>query len=103
MDHLQQLIDRYPSLKPIKQDIQGAFNIMAESFLKGGKLLIAGNGGSAADAEHIVGELIKSFIIKRKLPDSFIENISRINPDVALYLVPRLQPGLPAIALSNHS
>ena len=103
MDHIQQLIERYPQLITVGRDIREAFEIIAESFLKGGKLLVAGNGGSAADAEHIVGELMKSFIKKRSLPDKFISNIKDIDPEIAEYIVPRLQPGLPAIALSGHA
>ncbi|MDR0441860.1 MAG: SIS domain-containing protein [Treponema sp.] len=103
MDHLQQLIKRYPQLEPVRNDINTAFDIISESFAKGGKLLIAGNGGSAADAEHIVGELMKNFAKKRSLPDMFVLNIKKIDEEISNYLVPRLQPGLPAIALSGHA
>ena len=103
MDYLQQLTERYPQLKSITGDIENAFGIIADSFSAGGKLLIAGNGGSASDSEHIVGELMKSFVKKRKLPDSFIAEIQKYNPEIAGYLVPRLQPGLPVIALSGHA
>ena len=103
MDHLQQLMQRYPQLKPIGADIQAAFDCIAESFDGGGKLLIAGNGGSSADAEHIVGELMKSFVKKRRLPEEFISGIENIDSEIAKYLVPYLQPGLPAISLSGHA
>ena len=103
MDYLQQLIERYPRLKSISGDIKAAFDIISESFTLGGKLLIAGNGGSAADSEHIVGELMKSFVKKRNLPDSFKSNIESIDPEIAQYLTSSLQPGLPAIALSGHT
>ena len=103
MDHLQQLIKRHPLLKPVGCDIEAAFFIISESFLNDGKLLIAGNGGSAADAEHIVGELMKNFVKKRNLPDSFITSINNVDSEIAKYLIPRLQPGLPAIALSGHN
>ena len=88
---------------PVACDINAAFDVIAESFAKGGKLLIAGNGGSAADAEHIVGELMKSFVKKRNLPDFFIADIADVDSEMAEYIVPRLQPGLPAIALSGHA
>jgi D-sedoheptulose 7-phosphate isomerase len=103
MDYLQQLIERYPRLEPIKTEINAAFDIMVESFAKGGKLLITGNGGSAADAEHMVGELMKSFVKKRQLPESFVSGIEVVDTDIAHFLVPLLQPGLPAISLSGHS
>ena len=103
MDYLQQLIKRYPNLEPISNDIDTAFNIIVKSFSNGGKLLIAGNGGSSSDSEHIVGELMKNFIKKRNLPDVFIENIKKVDSKIAQYLIPLLQPGLPAIALSCHT
>ena len=103
MDYIQQLIQRYPSLESVKNDISAAFDIIANSYANGGKLLIAGNGGSASDAEHIAGELMKTFSKKRNLPDSFIADIKNVDPEIAEYLIPRMQPGLPTIALSGHA
>ena len=103
MDYIQQLIQRYPSLESVKNDINAAFDIIANSYAKGGKLLIAGNGGSASDAEHIAGELMKTFEKKRNLPDSFIADIKKVDAGIAEYLIPRMQPGLPTIALSGHA
>jgi D-sedoheptulose 7-phosphate isomerase len=103
MDYIQQLIGRYPALDGSKTDIMSAFEIIKYSYEAGGKLLVAGNGGSSADAEHIVGELMKSFVKKRVLPESFINNILEVDPKIAEYIIPRLQPGLPAIALSGHN
>jgi len=103
LDYIQQLIQRYPSLDNVKADISAAFDIIADSYSKGGKLLIAGNGGSASDAEHIAGELMKTFAKKRNLPDSFITDIKKVDPEIADYLIPRMQPGLPTIALSGHA
>jgi D-sedoheptulose 7-phosphate isomerase len=103
MDYLQQLIERYPKLESAKDDIKAAFDIIVNSYSNGGKLLIAGNGGSAADAEHIAGELMKTFAKKRSLPDSFIYDVEKVDSEIAQYLVTRLQPGLPAIALSGHA
>ena len=103
MDYLQSLTERYPQLESACADILSAYNIIAESFSNGGKLLIAGNGGSAADAEHIVGELMKSFVKKRNLPDTFVNSIRAFDSEISGYLVSNLQPGLPAIALSGHA
>jgi len=103
MDYLQQLIERYPSLESVRNDISSAFDIISNSYANGGKLLIAGNGGSASDAEHIVGELMKSFAKKRCLPEPFIADICNVDSEIAKYIIPRLQPGLPAIALSGHA
>jgi D-sedoheptulose 7-phosphate isomerase len=103
MDHLQSLISRYPRLSGIKDSINDAYNLLTETFQSGGKVLIAGNGGSASDSEHIVGELMKSFVKKRKLPDAYISRLKEIDGEIAEYLAPRIQPGLPAIALSGHN
>ena len=103
MDYLQQLTERYPQLKAAGSDIKSAFDIISGSFSGGGKLLIAGNGGSASDAQHIVGELMKSFVKKRSLPESFINELRNINSEFHEFIVSRLQPGLPAIALCEHS
>jgi len=103
VDYIQQLISRYPALEPLKSSISAAFDIIVDSYTNGGKLLIAGNGGSASDAEHIAGELMKTFEKKRTLPDSFIMDIKKVNIEIAEYLIPRMQPGLPTIALSGHA
>jgi D-sedoheptulose 7-phosphate isomerase len=103
MDYIQQLINRYPSLESVKTDISAAFDVIVRSYADGGKLLIAGNGGSASDAEHIAGELMKTFAKKRDLPDSFITDIKKVDAEIAEYLIPRMQPGLPTIALSGHA
>jgi len=103
MDHLRQLTQRYPLLADITNDINKAYEIIKGSYINGGKLLIAGNGGSASDAEHIAGELMKTFAKKRALPESFIKSIKRTDSEISEYLIPRMQPGLPAIALSGHA
>jgi D-sedoheptulose 7-phosphate isomerase len=103
LDYLQQLIERYPVLSDNKYDIKKAFDIIRDSYSNNGKLLIAGNGGSAADAEHIAGELMKTFSKKRDLPESFISEIKKVDAEISEYLVSRMQPGLPAIALSGHA
>ena len=76
MKHIDLLIERYPSLEPIKQDLIDAYLIIEESYEKGGKLLVSGNGGSAADSEHIVGELMKAFDKKRKVSDEWREKLA---------------------------
>jgi len=103
LDHLRQLTERYPQLAAAKDDIKEAYEIIRQAYTKGGKLLIAGNGGSASDAEHIAGELMKTFAKRRNLPESFIREITEFDSEIAGYLVPRMQPGLPTIALSGHA
>ena len=76
MKHVDVLIERYPELESQRENILEAYKILDESYVNGGKLLIAGNGGSAADAEHIVGELMKGFENPRKLNK---EEVNEIN------------------------
>ena len=73
---LDELLDRYPSLIEQRESIIGVYNVLEESYANGGKLLVAGNGGSAADSEHIVGELMKAFIKPRKLDESLQTNLN---------------------------
>ncbi len=100
--HLDLLIERYPSLEYIKTEIATAYSIIADCYKNGGKLLIAGNGGSAADAEHIVGELMKSFVLERKIEQTFSERLISIDSDLGNVLAKNLQGALPAIALDGH-
>jgi D-sedoheptulose 7-phosphate isomerase len=103
MDYLQNLVDRYPSLASIKENINKSYEILKKTYETGGKLLLSGNGGSASDCEHIVGELMKGFVKKRNLPSEYIAKLEKINSEFSDYLCNRLQRGLPAIALTCHS
>ena len=89
--HLEVLIQRYPELSSNKENIEKAYVLLEECYENGGKLLVAGNGGSAADSEHIVGELMKGFENERKLHANYKEA-----------LINNLQMALPAIALDGH-
>lgn len=102
MDYINLLIERYPVLAPCKGDIEKAYKILETCYLNGCKLLIAGNGGSCADSEHIVGELMKGFKLKRPCDRDFAEKLKGIDPVRGEILASRLQGGLPAIALDNH-
>ena len=75
LKHIDLLVERYPSLESAKNDIVAAYLLLEESYENGGKLLVAGNGGSAADAEHIVGELMKGFKLPRKPETDFAEKL----------------------------
>lgn len=96
------LIKRYPQLKVCKEDIYNAFLILKECYENKGKLLIAGNGGSAADAEHIVGELMKGFKSPRILTDNEKEKLIKVDKEYGEVLAENLQGALPAIALNGH-
>ena len=97
MNRIDELIDRYPVLKPCKDDIQSTFDVLCDCFKNGHKLLIAGNGGSCADAEHIVGELMKGFMDKRPLDQESFTKISKEFDGDEIGL--KLQRGIPCIDL----
>ncbi len=103
MKYIDQLIERYSVLNVCKKDIEVAAEAMIESFNNGGKFLVAGNGGSCADSDHITGELLKSFCKKRIPSADFINQIKAIDADTGTYLAGKLQGSLPAIALTNNT
>lgn len=102
MKHVDVLIDRYPELVGERENIIAAYEILVESYACGGKLLVAGNGGSAADAEHIVGELMKGFENPRRLSQEYKDKLKNVNKEMGMVLSDNLQGGLPAIALDGH-
>lgn len=102
MDYLDRLVARYPALKCCKTNIQKAYQVMVQCFESGNKLLIAGNGGSCADSQHIVGELMKGFKLPRKCSAEFAEKMCKIDSTRGLELAEKLQGGLPSIALTDH-
>lgn len=99
---LDDFIMRYPVLSDCRGNIQGAYEILCESFADKGKLLIAGNGGSAADAEHIVGELMKGFKKRRCLNEDTKSRIMEVHAGLGEKLCKSLQGTLPAIALTGQ-
>lgn len=102
VDFLDELVERYPCLAVCRDDIQEAYELMKESYQKGGKLLIAGNGGSASDSEHIVGELMKGFIRPRKMDQEYVDRLISADPELGKELGEKLQGALPAIAVVDH-
>lgn len=100
--HIEVLVNRYPVLNSVKDEIVEAYFLLVESYKNEGKLLIAGNGGSAADAEHIVGELMKGFKLPRKLNENFTDKLISENEELGTVLAESLQGVLPAIALDGH-
>ena len=89
---MENLLKRYPALEVCASDIQVALELMIDTYKNGGKILVCGNGGSASDSEHIVGELMKGFISKRPVNDE------RIPDEIAK----NLQGSLPAISLPSQ-
>ena len=101
--HIQTLIDRYPKLIVCRETIQQAYDILKSSYAQGRKLLVCGNGGSAADSEHIVGELMKEFKLKREVYKDQADAMKSIDPELGAILAKHLQGALPAITLTGHS
>ncbi len=90
---LNELLMRYPALNKCKDEIENALELITDTYKNGGKVLVCGNGGSAADSEHIVGELMKGFMLKREVKDERLPEHLRKN----------LQGALPAISLPSQS
>lgn len=100
--HIDSLIERYPMLEGCKESIINSYKILEDCFKNGNKLLIAGNGGSCADAEHISSELMKGFMLSRKCSKEFGDKLKAIDKVRGSILEEKLQCGLPTIALHNH-
>jgi len=100
---LADLIQRYPPLKACGEEIGRACLLLINSYQNGGKLLICGNGGSAADADHIVGEMMKGFKLRRNLPQSQCDRLTDAFPEDGCYLANHLQGALPAISLIGQT
>lgn len=95
MAPIARLFERYPQLQVCEEQIQSSLKILSNSFRNKGKLLIMGNGGSSADAEHFCGELMKGFLSKRRLSAEQTEKLSYYDRKMA----ENLQDGLPALSL----
>lgn len=100
--HIDLLVERYPKLSAARQEIIDAYLLMEESYENGGKLLIAGNGGSAADSEHIAGELMKRFKILRPVSKEYADKLKEVDPVRGAELSKNLECSLMAIPLVAH-
>ena len=102
MDKMTELLQRHPQLEGCKADIDSAMELLRNMYAAGGKLLACGNGGSSADCEHIVGELMKSFLIHRPMTPEMKENLERMFPEDADKFYACMQRGIPAISLPSQ-
>ena len=100
---INDLIGRYPVLEECREGIEKAKDAIIDCYKKGGKLLLCGNGGSAADCDHIVGELMKGFLSLRPLDDEYKAELKAANPELEDDMLSKLQGALPAIALTGHT
>ena len=98
---IKELIKRYPALECCKEQIEAARDTLIECYEKGGKLLMCGNGGSSADCDHIVGELMKGFLLKRPINEADKARMRADSPELSDKTLNSLQMGLPAISLTS--
>lgn len=100
--HIDLLIQRYPQLNVARADIISAYLVLEECYENEGKLLVAGNGGSAADSEHIAGELMKRFKLPRPVSSEYADKLREIDPYRGPSLAKNLECSLMAIPLVAH-
>ncbi len=100
---LEELLRRYPALTVCGKSIENAYRLLVGCYEGGGKLLVCGNGGSAADSEHIAGELMKGYLHKRPLPSGVRSRLAKADPEIGPALGETLQGSLPAINLTAGS
>lgn len=103
MDYIAQLIERYPVLTSVENEIRTAYQVLEKAYTNHKKLLVGGNGGSCADAEHIVGELMKGFVKKREIPEKMQERLLGLDQELGKHLANGLQSSLRAIAITGHA
>jgi D-sedoheptulose 7-phosphate isomerase len=100
---LETLQQRYPDITECIPSVEAAYQLLHTTFASGGKLLICGNGGSASDSDHIVGELMKGFELKRPIANDLRARLTQIGQERGRYLADHLQGALPTISLSSHA
>jgi len=99
----QDFFEQYPQLSVCASEICSAVEAICTCYRSGGKLLVCGNGGSASDAEHIVGELMNKFAIKRPAPVQMLNRLQESGVKNADYLFSKLEQGLAAISLVSQT
>ena len=100
---IAELVERYPALEICRESLTAAVEKICATFKSGGKLMTCGNGGSAADAQHIVGELMKGFILPREIEGDFVRRAEKFFPEDVNYFKANLQGALPAISLVGET
>ncbi len=102
-ESLKVLLERYPQLEGMEGDLEAAAALLLETAKTKKIILVAGNGGSAADSEHIVGELMKSFVLPRPLDEALRRRLIEVDPVLGIHIATHLQQGIGAICLSSHT
>lgn len=95
------VVKRYPILAHIRQAIEEAYALLETTYAQGHRVLIGGNGGSCADGDHIVAELMKSFVLPRTIPKAFAQQLQQVDAHIGCELAKKLQGSLPALSLSH--
>ena len=101
-EYAEDLVKRYPQLETVREQIMAAYEVLERCYENGGKLLLAGNGGSASDCEHMAGELMKRFRIPRPLSKELAQRLAEIDPVRGTQLAENLEMGLTAVPLVAH-
>lgn len=101
--HINDLIARYPALAVCQDAIKKAAEMITETYRGGGKVMVCGNGGSAADSLHIAGELAKSFVLPHTMPERLKNSLRAACPEIAEYCINNLEYALPAISLVSET
>ncbi len=100
---IEEFKEDYPEMKSLEYELRYIIGEVVNRIKKGGKILVCGNGGSAADSEHIVGELLKEFYIRRPIDVEFQERLSELFPGEVDHMAKCLQGGIPAISLVSQT
>ncbi len=102
-EHLSRLIERYPALESCRNDLASALSALTSAYESGNKVLVCGNGGSAADSEHIVAELMKGFLHPRRIPAADSARLAEKEGKLGTTIGEKLQAALPAISLVSQT
>ena len=100
---LKVLLERYPQLEGMEGDLEAASALLLKTAKAKKVILVAGNGGSAADSEHIVGELMKSFVLPRPLDEALKHRLIEVDPALGTHIAAHNQQGNREICLSSHT
>ncbi len=101
--HYERLFERHPELDICREQVMKAYTMLENCYENGGKVLLIGNGGSCSDCEHIAGELMKGFLLKRPLDEKKRAAVKALTEELLPGTADLLQQGLPAIALTGHN
>ena len=101
--HLRTLFTKFRDLEPLQPELQRAYELLLNCYRAGHQVLICGNGGSAADSEHVVGELMKGYLAARPVSPSLRQQLTEAYPEAGAYLADHLQGALPTISLVSQA